>query len=197
MALMLMRVSAVRADQALVAMTDNNSSKIAIRLWQQQAIAGNPTAQYNLAIAYKTGNGIHEDSSQAQRLLRLAANSKLVAAYHQLDTHTVRPALDTGYDRNLYIMGQILSRQDARYTIQLVSSTSKERIRKYFAEHNLDDRAGYFTYQKEGKDWYSIVYGTYTTVVEANEAIALMDENLRKWNPWVRNISTIKDLTMK
>lgn len=165
----------------------------AARLWSALAQSGDVSAQYNMALLYRAGQGVPPDGGQAAAWLHRAARQGLVDAYVMLRGSDTEPAVaaDT----------QALATQDPRlwiyqqnpdyYTLQLASSKSLPLIQKYIADNNLAGRAGYYKSVRNGEDWYALVYGAYSSIDEAQAAIPTLPEGLRKWSPWVRKYQEI------
>ena len=83
--------------------------------------------------------------------------------------------------------------QDARhFTVQLTSWEDETRARKYIERNGLENQAAYVHTRSKGKDWYLVVYNTYPTLSEARQAIRELPAPLKKYGPWVRNISSLQ-----
>jgi septal ring-binding cell division protein DamX len=188
---------------------DNNTSraleafkaanyKLAEQFWMYAANQGDSVAQYNLAYLYHNGIGVDADDTKAKRMLRTAAQANLVDAYNRVLPDAVQPAtVEDGLQAIAVTDPQIwVKTQDSEnYTLQLASSRSQELIKKYFDDNELAGKAGYYKSKRQGEYWYALVYGSFKSVSDANDAIANLPKDLRKWSPWVRRLDSIQKIT--
>lgn len=173
--------------------------KLAEQFWVYAASQGDAVAQYNLAYLYRNGMGVDTDDSKAKRMLRAAARANLVDAYNGVLRDAIQPAtVEDGLAAIAVTDPQIWVRtQDSNnYTLQLASSRSQELIEKYFADNDLAGKAGYYKSKRQGEYWYALVYGSFKSVSDANEAIANLPKDLRKWSPWVRRLDSIQKIAL-
>lgn len=163
--------------------------------WQKLANAGDPVAQYNLALLYEKGTGVTQDSNVARYWFSMAARQGLAEAYASLNAKSIKATTQKLLVKQIEtaaVPQQWVSAQNPRYyTLQLASSTNKALIEKYYQENQLSGNAGYYRSKREGEYWYALVYGAYPSVNAAKEAIDSLPEDLKKWSPWVRNIRSI------
>ena len=173
--------------------------KLAQQTWEYVANQGNVVAQYNLAYLYRNGIGVETNDDKATRMERSAAHGNLVDAYNQLLANAVQPATrEDGLQAIAVTDPQIWvkTQNGKNYTLQLASSRSHELIQKYFADNSLAGKAGYYRSKRQGEYWYALVYGSFTSVSDANNAIANLPKDLRKWSPWVRRLDSIQKITV-
>ncbi len=162
-------------------------------LYTKQAQTNDPVALFNLGLMAQKGMGVPADLAGARTLFEKAAHYKLIDACN-LSLLTIKPA---NGQRSLVVQtpqGWIRSQNAGYYTLQLASSTNQKLIEKYYNENQLQGTAGYYVTQRQGEEWYSLVYGAYPTALEANAAIASLPKDLRKWSPWVRKLKDIQGL---
>lgn len=187
-------VNQVHADQtqALSAMAQGDYQRAAMIL-QTMANNGDAEAQYNLALLYQKGAGVRPDNNLSTYWLAMAARQGLAQAYARLNSKSVSPGEQVLSKVSLALGPEewVASQEPAYYTLQLASSTNKQLIAKYYAENNLDGKAGYYRSKREGEEWYALVYGAYPSVQDAKDAIDTLPNDLKKWSPWVRNIKSI------
>jgi len=50
--------------------------------------------------------------------------------------------------------------------------------------------------RSRGKDWYLVVYRTYPSLKAARQAIEQLPKHLKKYGPWVRNVSSLQALAV-
>ncbi len=184
-------------SQALQALKVGNYQQAAV-LWQQMANAGDPLAQYNLALLYKAGSGVRQDKNMSEYWLRMAARQGLAQAYTRLNTQSLAPTKKTSITKVTLNPEQWIASQNPKfYTLQLASSTNQRLIAKYFEQNALEGKAGYYRSMREGEQWYALVYGAFSSVHEAKAAIDALPADLRKWSPWVRNIKSIHRIMIR
>ena len=172
---------------------------LAQQTWEYVANQGDTAAQYNLGYLYHNGIGVDVNEEKSLRMVRTAAHGDLVDAYNSLLENAVQPASREDSLQAIAVTDpQIwVKTQDGKhYTLQLASSRSQELIEKYFAENELAGKAGYYKSKRQGELWFALVYGSYESVSDANEAIAELPKDLRKWSPWVRRIDSIHKITV-
>ena len=173
----------------------NNNAKEAVKIWTQLADTGSAVAQYNLASHYITGKGIEKNKLTADKWLKAATRSGLVQAYLKLNKQAIASARGMSIKFNVGPVFWLNKQEPDRYTIQLSSSRNEESIKKSYNENNLRGKGGYYHYIHNGVDRYALVSGVYNSVAEANEAIALLPEQLRKKTPWVRKIKSLQNIS--
>jgi septal ring-binding cell division protein DamX len=176
------------------AMLDKEEYETAFKLFSQLANSGDVTAQYNLGVIYKNGLGQEKDKAKANYWFAKAAKGGLVPAYLQLQDKSIAPAVGTHVKTEYTAEEWVKVQNPANYTLQLASSTNKQLIEKYYYENSLQGKAGYYRNRRQGEYWYALVYGSYPNIEKANEAVAALPENLKKWSPWVRKVKDIHRL---
>ena len=83
------------------------------------------------------------------------------------------------------------------YTLQVLSHTNEESVRRYLAENFKDGEAGYFAFELNGKTWYTVVYGDYPSHSQAKAAGADLAERLGGTQPWVRKVAIIQQAAIR
>jgi len=181
--------------------------------WKQLANSGDPVAQYNLAMLYQNGQGVKADVATAQHWLTQSARQGFTEAYKQLNRNSLLPSGNPAISNAAAVltnktpdkpqtqmsntsltepMRWVQSLDTDNYTIQLVSSTNEDLVAEYYRSGHLEGKAGYFRSKRQGQMWYTLVYGDFNSVAEANVAIQQLPVDLKKWAPWIRNVSDIK-----
>jgi len=97
-------------------------------------------------------------------------------------------SVDQGYQKDKWI----LSQNPAGFTLQLLGTNKKENADQFIQQHKIAERAGYFFSQRDGKDWYSVVYGAYPDKVSAQQAAKRLPASLKKIKPWVRRFDNLQ-----
>ncbi len=90
----------------------------------------------------------------------------------------------------------VMEQDAAAFTIQLTSWADQGRAIKYIENNQLHDDAAYVHTRTRGKDWYLVVYHTYPSLGQARQAIQTLPPSLKKYGPWVRNISSLQSLAV-
>ncbi len=86
-----------------------------------------------------------------------------------------------------------LRRQNPRhYTLQLLAGRNKDTIQDFIRLHGPADGAVYFRTIREGKDWYALVYNSYSNKADALAALNKLPSAWRKYRPWMRSFSSIQ-----
>jgi DamX protein len=78
------------------------------------------------------------------------------------------------------------------YTLQILGSSSLQRVQDYIEQHDLGSQARYFLTKHQGKDWYVVVYGAYQNATEARQAINKLPANVRQQGPWARQVASVQ-----
>ncbi len=87
--------------------------------------------------------------------------------------------------------GWLWSQDPSHYTLQLAAGTDKKAIQAFIKRHNLKGKAVFFHRLRDGKDWYILVYGSYSGYSIAKQAINQLPAAVQKANPWLRRFSAI------
>lgn len=83
------------------------------------------------------------------------------------------------------------------YTLQVLSHTNEESVRRYLAENFEDGEAGYFAFLLDGKTWYTVVYGDYASHSQAKAAGAGLAGRLQGAEPWVRKVAIVQEAAIR
>lgn len=182
-------VQAVTVKEAL-AVSRQGEYQAALSMLKQIAQQGNLSAQYNLGLFYKNGMGTPVNAQLAEYWFAQAARGGSVNAYAQLSEGGIRPGEPPSVELVFGPQEWIRVQNASDYTLQLASSRNIKLIKRYYEEYNLQGRGGYFL--NKNRNHYALVYGVYPSVADATEAIKSLPEELRQWQPWVRQMSQIQ-----
>jgi len=83
------------------------------------------------------------------------------------------------------------------YTLQVLSHTDENAVQRYLREHFDNDEAGYFAFELDGKTWFSVVTGEYSSYSEASAAAEILAGRIRGSQPWVRKIAIIQKKALR
>jgi len=85
-----------------------------------------------------------------------------------------------------------ISRQPSKnWTIQLLAFTDKGKVDSFVREHNLSDRARYYSEAVNGEVFYKLVYGSYASKDKADFARQNLNSDLSEHGPWLRQWSSV------
>ena len=87
--------------------------------------------------------------------------------------------------------GWLWSQDPRHYTLQLTAGSDKAAIQRFIKRHNLTGKAVYFHRLRDGKDWYILVYGSFSGYSKAKQAIGELPSAVQKAKPWARSFSAI------
>jgi len=88
----------------------------------------------------------------------------------------------------------LLEQPSGNYTLQLIAGDNEEKIKLFILDHDLHGRAVYFRSSKRKTPWFSVIYGSFSSVTESEKVINQLPPELRTPKPWVRDFATIRKL---
>lgn len=159
--------------------------------WYEKAIdQDHAYAMYNLAVYLSKDGSALQDYERAARLA-----DRAVKAGHEESL-----VLKTAIDKTL----QAAKLQPVsphwltlippdHYTIQLVLSSSIDRIQQFIEKHALQGSARYYATLREGELVHTVILGDYANHDEAFSARDALPESLRKTNPFIQKIKNLQD----
>ncbi len=86
----------------------------------------------------------------------------------------------------------ISQQPDSAYTVQLFSSYEQQAIERFVQKYALQGNIARFVSQRDGKTWFSLIYGSFATKPAAEKAVSGLNPQLRKTKPWIRTFASIK-----
>jgi len=98
----------------------------------------------------------------------------------------------TNAPRSLRAEAWINVQNPANYTIQVMSSANRRSLVGFAKRYGLESEIAYFETRRKGKRWHVAVYGSYDTVTAARAALANLPEDVRRRQPWIRNMSDVQ-----
>jgi TPR repeat protein len=79
------------------------------------------------------------------------------------------------------------------YTLQLIASTDLQQLRNSISSLGVSEpQYAIVESRQDTKTWYGLIYGSYKTVGEAQQAMQSLPAALRHYRPWIRPFSDIK-----
>ena len=89
-----------------------------------------------------------------------------------------------------WLMGQ----KSTDYTLQLMATHDEKLMQKYLGKYQFTEPVAYFAFQRDGKQWYAAVYGSYAEKSQAQNAVASLPAGVGKNPPWIRQFGGIHKL---
>lgn len=87
--------------------------------------------------------------------------------------------------------GWLWSQNPNHYTLQLTAGTNEKAIQTFIKQHHLNGKAIYFHRLRDGKNWYILIHGSYSSYAKAKQAINQLPLAVQKTGPWARQFSAI------
>ena len=86
----------------------------------------------------------------------------------------------------------LLQQNPTHFTLQLIGTSSQDKLKAYIRQHKLEDQAAYFRRSLNNKDWYSLLYGNYTQRNAAATTAKQLKNRLKLENIWIRQFKDIQ-----
>lgn len=80
------------------------------------------------------------------------------------------------------------------FTLQLIGGYQLGTLHRYIARHpqlDVSQLSYYLSYNKRGKAWHSLIYGSYSNLHSARKAASALEKSLKIKQPWIRRFSSI------
>ena len=85
-----------------------------------------------------------------------------------------------------------ISRQNPRhFTLQLASSLDEAAIIRLIHKQRIEQQAAYYSTGQNGRTWYSLIYGSFTSRSSAHRAMRRLPRSLRRNSPRIRSFREI------
>lgn len=88
---------------------------------------------------------------------------------------------------------QALLASTDEYTLQIMVSAHLPTVQQLIREYSLQNRAYYYPIPAKHQTDYVLLYGTYKTRAEANNALQQLPLKLRELQPWVKPMAVVKE----
>ncbi len=85
----------------------------------------------------------------------------------------------------------IAAQDPERYTLHIASMESQQGVDEFINRYELGSEAAYFTANKKGKIWHSVIYGSFDGPEAARAAAARLPATIRDSKPWVRKFASV------
>ncbi len=110
---------------------------------------------------------------------------------HAANQFLAKPVL---FDRDQGLLGTqwIRSQQDSAYSLQVISTSTRQAVFDFCKEHNICQKSAYYQSQIKGKTYFRLLYGNFNNHRAAQQALAELPAKLQQLQPWPRKFSQIK-----
>jgi DamX protein len=86
----------------------------------------------------------------------------------------------------------LLKQMPSSYTIQLVGLQDEKGIADFIKRHSVDGPIAYYRTQRNGKPWFPVLYGAYSTRDRAVAARSKLPESLINSGAWLRTLGSVQ-----
>ena len=80
------------------------------------------------------------------------------------------------------------------YTIQVNASSDKASVELFLAQSELPEPNAIFPFERNGKTWYALVHGVYSSSNRAEAAIKQLPKPAQFHSPWVRRFGKLQEI---
>jgi TPR repeat protein len=87
-----------------------------------------------------------------------------------------------------------LAQPGNKATLQLSGHRTEKAATAYIRKNKISGKVGYFSTRFNGKPWFAVTYGAYSSLADARKGLASLPESLLTHAPWPRKFSAIKPL---
>jgi DamX protein len=84
-----------------------------------------------------------------------------------------------------------------KFTIQLLGAAQEKRVLDFIASNNLSDKARYYRTTHNNKPWFILIYGDYSSRLEAQTAVKELPKDVQSLKPWTRDLASIQKVIKK
>lgn len=114
------------------------------------------------------------------------------------DTKVTKPAIKVEpvkavaakkHNNGLFDQHWIRQQNKNYFTLQLLGTHQQNTLPTYLKKHNLKNDAASFRTKRNGKDWFTLIYGSYPTKTAAQAAANQLPNGVSK--PWIRSFASI------
>lgn len=185
------RVDGPRGEQLVQPLTlpgqqEEQTAPVSGAIKREAAIATEPAPKVETVAAIAGENMLPEEKPEAPE----TQAPEKPAETKPVNTEPPKPAAPK--TRNGLRGADWLKRQDPNhFTLQLVASGREQAIVDFARRHGVMDEAAYFRGLRNGKDWYSLVYGAYPDRATADTAAKALPAGIKS-RPWIRTFGSIQ-----
>ena len=88
----------------------------------------------------------------------------------------------------------IKAQNQSQWTIQMLAFEKLASVKAFIDEHDLNRYAAYFTERTDKGVLYKLVYGSYVSKEQADQARQDLSDELKEYGPWLRPIENVQAL---
>ena len=88
----------------------------------------------------------------------------------------------------------LLQQNPTHFTLQLIGTSSQDKLETYIKKHKLQDKSAYFHRTLNNKDWYSLLYGNYNQHDTAATQAKQLKQTLGLDRVWIRQFRDVQAL---
>jgi TPR repeat protein len=172
------------------------------------AAEGIPQAEYGVGYMYYYGYGIIQDSESGLFWMKKAARAQYKPAIRALaaiqeNMSKVPPTLTPKKAEKLEevqsfpsdtLTNTFVNSPSSKYTLQLMGSYYLAPLKKQQLLLNLNDLVSIKQTKipHNGRDWYVLIYGNYTSLSAAELAKFDLPQKIKNFHPWTRKQDELK-----
>lgn len=86
----------------------------------------------------------------------------------------------------------VASATTGQYGIQLLGTRDLNTLKAFVKKHKIGTKISYYRTKHQGKDWYVLMYGKYSSVTQARQTIQQLPPSLKKLSPWLRSYAGLE-----
>ena len=183
----------------------------AVKWYRDAAELGYSYAQYNLGLMLLNGKGAKKDKTKATYWLGLASLQGVKQAQELVNNDHAKPPSSASQPSSMFRHGTksskdkshmnigikrdswLLAQNPEYYTLELFHSEEENALLRYIHHNGITGAVAYFKIKaKNGKEEFSLVYGTFSTYENAEKKLKTLPPEMTKWTPWIRKFSQIQ-----
>lgn len=162
--------------------------------FEQAAMAGLASAQFNLASMYERGIGIESNLEQAAKWYSRAAAADLDEATDALVRFKEIGAPELEPPSDIVSSAWVLSQNADHYTLQVATGGNKPATLKILERYSSKVVRAYFPVDGADNPRYLALVGSFPSYFDAISFLNSLVPELRANNPWIRRFGSIQAL---
>lgn len=121
-------------------------------------------------------------------------NEPLVSETNYATVSTQRPAVDIEASLLDYTAREqwLLSLNPEQYTLQMIGARDEPAVQDFISQYPSLKQVAYYRTLYKGKDWFVVVFGQFSSKIEAKQATASLPKKLVASKPWIRPLSQVQ-----
>jgi septal ring-binding cell division protein DamX len=86
----------------------------------------------------------------------------------------------------------IAAQDPQHFTLQLIGSSNEAEIIRFIRKNDIENEASYYSITRNGKPWFVVLYGNFSSRDAARQAIHRLPPSLRNASPWPRSFGEVR-----